>query len=119
VGGIRNSTLDLIDKIPYLKYFPSAKEFNEKRIPSQRNVIDKMKINGFLFLRHEIVQQQFSDSLYEYCDKIRQRDLSDLAMISDDKFEAGVHRMQEDVEKNEKQDPILELIDLFTFRLSG
>lgn len=113
---IRTSTFDLLEKVPYLKYFPSAMEFNLTRIPSKCDVIETMKRNGFTLLKHDVIEQKFADSLGEYYKKIRKRALSDLVVISDDEFNKGIHRMKEDVERNETQKPVLELIDLFSFK---
>ena len=113
---IRNSTVDLLEKVVYLKYFPTAIEFNRKRLPLKRNLITNMQDNGFELLSHEVVQQHFADSLREYCDKISQRGLSDLAVLSDNEFEAGAIRMNKAVERDEIIGPILEPIDLFVFK---
>lgn len=114
---IRNSTLDLLDQILYLKYFPSAMEHNHHRIPSQRDVIDTMQTKGFALLKHEVIPHQFARTKREYFNKIKQRVLSDLVILSDAEFEAGISRMEADIESNKIPEPVIEPIDLFVFRV--
>jgi len=119
IGGficIRNSTRDLLDKVLYLEWFPAAMDFNRRRIPSQEDIVETLEGNGFALLVHEVIQQSFANSLKEYCDKIRQRALSDLAILSDPEFEAGVQKMMLAVKENERPGPIIEPIDLFIFK---
>src|SRR5208282_4486248 len=74
---IRNSTLDLLDKVPYLKYFPTALPYNRTRLPSQRDVMDAGQQEGFTLVKHDVVAQEFATSMEEYSAKISQRVLSD------------------------------------------
>jgi ubiquinone/menaquinone biosynthesis C-methylase UbiE len=113
---IRNSTRDLLDRVLYLKWFPAALDFNRQRIPLQQDIIETMQGNGFFLLVHEVIQQPFANSLQEYCDKIRQRALSDLAILPDSEFEAGVKKMMLSVKRNKRTGPIIEPIDLFIFK---
>jgi ubiquinone/menaquinone biosynthesis C-methylase UbiE len=116
---IRNSTTDLLDHVPYLEYFPGAKEFNRNRLPSQRDVIGTLESNGLPLLAHEVIEQRFADSWEEYCEKISQRGLSDLVALPDAEFDAGVRRMRRAAEQNAPSGPVLELINLFVFRKNG
>jgi ubiquinone/menaquinone biosynthesis C-methylase UbiE len=112
---IRNSTLDLLHTVLYLKYFPEVMAFNRKRVPTQNDILGTMSANGFSSVAHEAIEQQFAPSLGEYCQKISHRALSDLAALTDAEFEAGMRRMKEAVMKDEESGPIIELIDLFIF----
>jgi len=113
---IRNSTLDLLDKVPYLKYFPSALPYNRTRLPSQRDVIDTGKQSGFSLVSHTVISQEFATSMEEYSAKISKRALSDLAALPDAEFAAGVQRMNEAQQQGRELLPIIEPIDLFVFR---
>jgi len=113
---IRNSTLDLLSSVPYLRFFPSAFEFNERRLPSQRDVMDAMQKQRFILLVHEVIHQRFARNLREYYDKIRERGLSDLASLPDREFEEGIERMRKAVEQEVCSGPILEPINLFVFK---
>ena len=113
---IRNSTRDLIHNIPYLKYFPEALALNHSRLPSKKSIVETMYKANLSFLTHDVIKQKFADTLKQYHDKIAQRGLSDLAMLSDSDFYAGVDRMKVDTEKTGDSKPIIEPIDLFIFR---
>jgi SAM-dependent methyltransferase len=112
---IRNSTRDLLDRVPYLKYFPIGAEFNRRRLPSQHDVIVTMQNGNLSLQEHQVIEQVLADSAGEYRDKICRRALSDLAALSDAEFDAGVLRMSEAVDRNELSEPIIEPIDLFIF----
>ena len=114
---IRNATKDLLDEVPYLKYFPTARDMNNHRNPMQQELIEALEGGGFSLLVHEVVKQNFANSLREYIEKISRRGLSDLVRITDAEFEAGVQRMRDDIDRNNIAEPVLEPIDLFIFNL--
>lgn len=113
---IRNSTRDLLDTVPYLKYFPEAMSLNRDRLPGKTELIGTIEKAGLSLLSHDIIEQQFADTLAEYCEKISQRGLSDLTMLRDSDFKAGIQRMKRDVADAGKSGPILECVDMFVFR---
>lgn len=114
---IRNSTKDTLDDVPYLQYFPSAMAFNRTRLPSRSEVIDTMQGHGFSLVNISAIQQVFANSLGEYCDKVGQRALSDLATSPDTEFEAGMAQMRNAIAFTAAgSEPVTELIDLFVFR---
>lgn len=112
---IRNSTSDLMDRVPYLKYFPTAVEINRRRLPSNREIKENLRLNGFTLLRHQIIEQEFANSFGDYVDKISQRGLSDLASIPDRDFVAGIERMKNSLANDGENGPVVEPIDLFSF----
>jgi ubiquinone/menaquinone biosynthesis C-methylase UbiE len=115
---IRNSTLDLLDKVPYLKYFPSALLYNRARLPLKRDVIGTGQQSGFSLVNHTVIAQEFANSMDEYSAKISKRALSDLAAIPDADFCAGIQRMHEAERQGSESLPIIEPIDLFVFTQS-
>ena len=92
---------------------------NRGRLPSKTDLIGTMESAGLSLLSHDIIEQQFADSLAEYCEKISQRGLSDLTMLQDSEFEAGIQRMNSAVDSDENPGPILECVDMFVFRKSS
>ena len=113
---IRNSTRDTLDDVPYLHYFPGAKSFNKQRFPSRHEIITTMQAHGFSLLALETVKQEFAGSWRDYCDKVGQRALSDLAGLPDSEFAAGMECMHNALAGSEADDgPVSELIDLFVF----
>ena len=118
VGGfvcIRQSTLEHLDMVPYLKYFPAALEYNRACLPSQVEIAATARGAGLSLLRHSVIEQEFASSMREYRDKVKMRALSDLAALSDAEFDAGIRRMEDDTEQ-EVRSAIFEPIDLFIFQ---
>jgi len=115
---IRNSMVDLLDSVPYLRYFPAARTINAQRLPSQRGLIATMEAHGFKHLSHDVVRQKFADTVKEYYGKISQRALSDLAAISDADFHAGLKQMAVAARREDHNEGVYEPVDLFVFRRS-
>ena len=114
---IRNSTLDLLDTVPHLKYFPSARQVCERMLPGTSELIAEIERNGFILVDHTVINQSFAGSFREYREKIAQRALSDLASIPDSEFKQGLEEMERD-EDSQVPGPIIEPVDLFVFKRS-
>lgn len=112
---VRNSTVDLLDRVPHLKWFPGARDYNRSRLPSQSTVVSTFEHAGFRLLNHEAVSQQFAESLGEYREKISKRALSDLMSLSDAEFASGLAAMDHAISRGAAPGPVIEPIDLFTF----
>jgi ubiquinone/menaquinone biosynthesis C-methylase UbiE len=110
---IRNSTTDHLGHIPYLKYFPSARRMNERRLPSISKISRTVESTGFELRKHIVVPHQFAKTSQEYQEKLATRALSDLAAIEDDDFETGMARFAADADNH--PEPVFVLIDLFVF----
>ena len=113
---LRNSTIELLDSVPYLEYFPAARAISQKRLPPKDALIDTITAHNFELISHDVIKQKFADSLAEYYEKISQRALSDLASISDTDFQVGLRKMAEAIRWEEDSEEIYESIDLFAFR---
>jgi ubiquinone/menaquinone biosynthesis C-methylase UbiE len=111
---VRNSTVEWLDKIPYLKHFPMAVEFNRRRLPSQDEIVYAMQAQKLVLHRHELVEQEFACSPIDYVAKISKRGLSDLMALGDEEFNEGLARMKEAAAV--ETGPVMEPIDLFVFR---
>ncbi len=113
---IRTSTRDLLDRVPYVSYFPAALAHNRRRLPSKEELIETVCNAGLSLVRHRVVEQVFAESFGAYVHKISQRGLSDLTALSDEDFETGLQHMVDDVPTMDACGPVLEPIDLFVFR---
>jgi ubiquinone/menaquinone biosynthesis C-methylase UbiE len=111
---IRNSTADLLHRVPYLRYFPSAVECNRRRLPLQNDLIATLQSAGFSLLRHHVIEQEFASSFEEYVAKIGKRALSDLVLLPDVEFQEGMRRL-ENAAPN-VTGPVVEPVDLFVFQ---
>jgi ubiquinone/menaquinone biosynthesis C-methylase UbiE len=61
---IRQSTLEFLDMVPYLKYFPAALEYDRARLPSQAEIAATAREAGLSLLRHSIIEQEFAGRPY-------------------------------------------------------
>jgi ubiquinone/menaquinone biosynthesis C-methylase UbiE len=113
---VRTSTVDLLDLIPYLRFFPEARESSKRRLPHRAALVRDMKGGGFRLLHQQVVEQVFARTWGEYHTKISHRALSDLASISDEAFRAGLDRMGRTAGEEKEDRPVIEPIDLFVFR---
>lgn len=110
---VRNSTTDLIDSIPYIRHFPSAREYGLKKYPRRADMIKAMASAGLVLVKHATLEQQFAASPAEYLEKIRMRGLSDLAAMDDGEFNSGVVRLEASLV--DASGPVKEPVDLLIF----
>lgn len=110
---VRNTTVELLDEVPYMVHFPSAREYGSRTFPRRKAVIEAMESQDLMLLEHKVVEQQFAATTEDYSKKIRMRGLSDLVAISDDEFLLGVDRLEASL--SGMTYPIVEPIDLLIF----
>lgn len=112
---VRNSTRENLPHLPYLKYFPEAMDVCEGVFPFQKDIEKRYADAGFEWIATQSVSYEHAPNMAVYFEKTKQRVNSDLTLISDVDFEAGVQRMKEKVDLNNPS-PIFEQADLFIFR---
>ena len=115
---VRNSTRENLPYLHYLKYFPEAMDRCEGLLPFQKDVEKLYADTGFEFIVTQSVSYEHSPNMVVYFEKAKQKVYSDLNLISDVDFEAGVQRMKEKVNLNNPL-PIIEQADLIIFRKSA
>ena len=107
---IRNSTRDLIGRLPYLKYFPAARAINERKLPAVLDVITCCS-EQMDFKEHSTFDHVFASTPEEYEHKIAARSLSDLTSIDDEEFEIGLTDLRKNLESTKM--PVVVPVDLF------
>ena len=113
---IRNTTKEEIDLLPMFDFFPEARATSVERMPSESEIVDALTPT-FELVRHKRVVQRYAVDGAEYVDKIGQRGLSSLKMLSDDAFQSGMTRLRAHVAATTDLDDLLfEGISLFVFR---
>lgn len=112
---IRNSTTENLDTILYLRFFPQALKMDFDYLPSRKEVINLLCINGFKVKGHEIVRQKFADNLTEYFNKVKSRALSDLVNLADCDFNYGLSKLETYCEEHDTEAGLYEDMDLFIF----
>ena len=112
---VRNSTLELLDRMPHLTFFPGARGYNQARLPSQSTVVATFERAGFRLLSHEAILQELASSFGEFREKISKHALSELMLMPDAEFASGLAAMDHAIARGAPPGPIIEPIDLFMF----
>lgn len=113
---VRNGTRENHGEIEWLKYFPEARELENARLPSRRELEAAVCAESFELVSRRTVRQLFASSFEEYYEKISRRGLSSLIGIGDDAFGAGLRRLRSLVESQPRDLAVYEPVDLFIFR---
>jgi ubiquinone/menaquinone biosynthesis C-methylase UbiE len=113
---VRNGTREQHEEIEWIRFFPEALELEEKRMPSRREVEEKVCAESFELVSQRIVRQLFASSYEEYFEKISRRGLSSLITIGDDAFQSGLRRLRDYVSLQPRGVAVYEPVDLFVFQ---
>ena len=113
---IRNGTREHNAELEWLKCFPEALEIEEKRTPSVQELCELVCGEAFTLISRRTIYQLFAASYEEYFEKISQRGLSSLIIISDEAFQSGLQRLKELVSSQQRDLPVYEPVDLFIFQ---
>jgi ubiquinone/menaquinone biosynthesis C-methylase UbiE len=113
IVAIRNSTVDALDRMAYLEFFPAAKAHLASVLPAREQLKASMAAVGLVPVLHEILSHEMAPDWNAYCDKVAARAFSDLATISDDDFESGLAAMRRE---SQRTGPVVMPMDLFAFR---
>jgi len=81
------------------KYFPESLEIEKKRYPGVYKIVKKMKNNGFkgIEITHSEKEYKMSDEIFQ---KFKNKAFSAIKLISDESFEEGIQKIEEDMKKN-------------------
>jgi ubiquinone/menaquinone biosynthesis C-methylase UbiE len=114
---IRTSTRDVLNRIEYVKFFPSALAYNVAKLPSYHDVVACAEHSGFFLIKHLVLNHLYAKSREEYLNKIGQRVNSDLVAVPDDEFRSGLDAMERTLMHPSRVYPVTEPIDLFIFKI--
>ena len=97
---IRYGAMDQIRDDVEHTFFPQVIEIDEPRTPT-RELTERWLLDaGFVDLSSEEVVQQTYQTGTAHLDAARAKSTSVLSMISEESFQAGIHRLAEHVDKN-------------------
>lgn len=113
---VRNVFAGRLEGVRYLEFFPEARALDEARLPTVAAVRDAFLAEGFAYVAFESVRQEIDPSLAAHYERIQQRALSTLALLSDAEFAAGLARMRRAAEAETRPRPVSEDIDLLVLR---
>ncbi|MGH7883915.1 MAG: class I SAM-dependent methyltransferase [Candidatus Dormibacteraceae bacterium] len=109
---IRNAFKGRLAGMSWYRWFPEAKLIDEARLPSVQEIDDTFASAGFAKVGLEVVPQIFAHTFDEFVGKIGSRAISTQKLISDEEFEAGMHRMREAATQVDQNEPVLKDTDL-------
>jgi ubiquinone/menaquinone biosynthesis C-methylase UbiE len=115
---IRNATVEDIDHNVLFDFFPEAREIERDRMPTMENLLSEVEQAPFRLVKSTPLHQRFASSYMEYYEKISQRGLSALRMISDEQFNDGLSQFRRFCEKQKSDKAVVERFHLFVFARS-
>lgn len=113
---IRNGTREYNKELKWLEFFPEALEIENERTPSQQELKESVCSGAFELISQRTIYQIFAASYAEYFEKVSQRGLSALIVISEEAFQSGLRRFQNWVSRQPRNLPVYEPVDLFVFQ---
>ena len=81
-------------------YFPESLEIEKKRYPGVDRIIENMESNGFkrVEITHTEREYQISEEVFQ---KFKNKAFSSVRLLSQESFEKGIKRIEEDMKKND------------------
>ncbi len=113
---IRSGMCEENDQLAWLRFFPEARELEDKRTPSRKELKDQVGKQSFALIAERTIQQLFAFSYDEYFQKISRRGLSSLIALDDESFQTGLESLREWVSRQPPDMPVYEPVDLFVFQ---
>jgi ubiquinone/menaquinone biosynthesis C-methylase UbiE len=111
-----NATVDILDSLRWLPFFPSAREIDVARLPTRRRLCDVAQEAGLPLIRQRTVVYPVASNLSVYADHVATRTFSTLQLISDDEFRRGASEFRRYCTREDRGQPVEEVIDMFLFR---
>ena len=108
-----NSTVEALDSYVWLPFFPSAREIDLARLPSRAGLVRAAAEAGLRRVWHRVVANPVAPTLRAYADRIGSRTISTLRLVSDDEFARGAADFRRYAEREDRGQPIHDLIDVF------
>ena len=111
---VRTHTRELIDRVPFLSFFPEAVALDERRTPARTALAFTFGAAGFTGGLHATIEQEFAPTPAAAYAKVSRRPFSSLQLIPDDAFAEGLARY-ESFCRTAPPGPIADPLDLFVF----
>ncbi|MDI6829554.1 MAG: methyltransferase domain-containing protein [Armatimonadota bacterium] len=91
---IRTTAHEQMNAMPVYRFFPKAYEIDRRRLPSICAIEEGLRTAGFQKVWHETVVQKLAPSVGAYIEKVRNKNISALTLISEKDFNEGLARME-------------------------
>jgi ubiquinone/menaquinone biosynthesis C-methylase UbiE len=120
VGGglllVRGLYEDLDTQWLLARYFPEAIAICNERFPSLEEIRRGLAAAGFHELAHEQIEQVVAKNPEAFYERTSLRADSALALLPDQKFQAGLSRLRFEIEQEMLTGPVTETLDLLVFQ---
>jgi hypothetical protein len=111
---VRTPSLEIVDGISWLPFFPGARALDEARLPPRARIVAPFEHAGFTTHAQRTIEQQFAHSPAEAFEKVRRRPFSTLRLLSDEAFTEGLTRCEAHC-RSAPPTPLIEALDFFVF----
>jgi ubiquinone/menaquinone biosynthesis C-methylase UbiE len=111
---LRNYTLENLESLRYLEFFPEAMQLSREMVWSRSTLVEQFSYGGFDELTQGTIRQEASPDRETYLRKIESRVYSDLALMSDEAFDRGIAKMRG--AGTWPQGAVMEDVDYFAFQ---
>ena len=111
-----NATVDILDSLRWLPFFPSARQIDLARLPSRSQLSEVAQRAGLTLLRHGTVRYPAAANLSAYAEHVATRTFSTLQLVSDEEFHRGASEFTRHCMQQDHGQPVEEIIDTFLFR---
>jgi ubiquinone/menaquinone biosynthesis C-methylase UbiE len=112
---IRSTFPDQFEEAEWMRWFPSARPIDEKRVPTAERVVEAFGREGLVFESRTDVHQPVASNLQEYAERVADRAISTLEIIDDDEFEQGLRDLRE-VARTAPTSPVTAPLGILVFR---
>jgi ubiquinone/menaquinone biosynthesis C-methylase UbiE len=113
---IRNAFNNRLEDICMYKYFPRAFEIDKHRLPNASYLIDAFSKHGFSFVAHDVLNQTIDRCFNDHIERLRQRGISTLALLTEEEFAQGIANMEQASKQMDPAKPVVEKIDFLVLR---
>ena len=112
---VRSVFPDRFDELEWMRWFPEARPIDEERMPSLERVHAAWAPSGLELVERRRTEQVVANSLGELADRLAQRAISTLELISDEAFERGMRELRQAAD-TARPAPIVEPADVAVLR---
>lgn len=113
---LRAGTREQIGQVPYMAFFPRAREISARVLQSRDEIEAAFWSAGFRRVAQEVIMSQTAASWGEYAYRVSLRADSILTQLSDAEFSDGIARLETRVSRRNAEGPVVEPVDFFVFR---
>jgi len=96
---IVNSTVEILDSLRWLPFFPSARQIDVARLPTREEVTHTAQEVGLTLVQQGTVVDPIAPNLTAYAEHVASRTFSTLQLVSDEEFARGAKEFRENPTK--------------------